>query len=230
MGGDWQNWPPITAPYFLTSPGNQQALGRGGGIAAAAAPALRETAGREGGSWGDNPPPFLPPWAQPPTLTSSPSAGARTPPNPVAPLAPTPRQRQRHSHPPRPLRQTGWGGGQPPRLPTPLRWGQERAGRRRVEVAKRDVEERVGDRLGLGGRTGKRVAEKRMRAHWGEGCWGKERGPEREKGWKDKRRARRRPRKFGMGMWTGHPGEGVPAPSPIPFLALWPHMTLGQLC
>lgn len=49
-GGDWQDGPPITAPYFLASPGNPQALGRGRGIAATAAPALRETAGREGGS------------------------------------------------------------------------------------------------------------------------------------------------------------------------------------
>ncbi|XP_032318641.1 1-acyl-sn-glycerol-3-phosphate acyltransferase alpha isoform X1 [Camelus ferus] len=109
--------PPTSWPAPETS-------GRGEGwrgIAAAAAPALRETAGREGGSWGDNPPPFLPLWAQPPTLTSPPSAGARTPPNPVAPLAPTPRLRQRHSHPPPPLPQPGWGGGQPPRPPTPLR-------------------------------------------------------------------------------------------------------------
>lgn len=182
--------PPTSWPAPETS-------GRGEGwrgIAAAAAPALRETAGREGGSWGDNPPPFLPLWAQPPTLTSPPSAGARTPPNPVAPLAPTPRLRQRHSHPPPPLPQPGWGGGQPPRPPTPLRWGQERDGRRREEGVKRDVEEGMGEKLGLGGRTGERIGEKRIRADWGEGCWGKERGPEREEGWKrHKRKERWRP-------------------------------------
>lgn len=33
-----------------------------------------------------------------------------------------------------------------------------------------------------------------------------------------------------MGVWIGSPGEGVPEPSPIPLLALWRHMTLGQLC
>lgn len=111
--------------------------------------------GREGASWGDNPPPFLPQWAQPPTFTSPPSAGARTPPNPVAPLAPTPRPRQRHSHPPPPLPQPGWGGGQPPGPPTPLRWGRERDGRKREEGAERDLEEGMGERLGLGGGLGR---------------------------------------------------------------------------
>lgn len=30
-------------------------------------------------------------------------------------------------------------------------------------------------------------------------------------------------------VWTRNPGEGIPAPSPVPFLALWPHLTLGRL-
>lgn len=144
-------------PLLPGQPRKPAGVGEGwGGIAATAAPALRETAGREGGSWGDNPPPpFLPQWAQPPTLTSPPSAGARTPPNPVAPLAPTPRPRQRHSHPPPPLPQPGWGGGQPPGPPTPLRWGRERDGRKREEGAERDLEEGMGERLGLGGGLGR---------------------------------------------------------------------------
>lgn len=29
--------------------------------------------------------------------------------------------------------------------------------------------------------------------------------------------------------WTRNPGEGIPAPSPVPFLALWPRLTLGGL-
>lgn len=157
LRGDWQSGPPITAPHFLASPGNQRHWGGVGEIAAAAAPALRETAGREGGCWGDDPPPFLPLWAQPPAPTSPPSAGARIPPNPVAPLAPTPRQRQRHSQPPPPLPQPGWGGGRPPRPPTPLRCGRERDGRRREEGAESDVDEGMVE-IGLGGPRGERAA------------------------------------------------------------------------
>lgn len=54
-GGDWRGPLPIIAPHFLASPGNQQALGGVGEIAAAVAPALGEPAGREGGRWGYGP-------------------------------------------------------------------------------------------------------------------------------------------------------------------------------
>lgn len=120
-----------------------------GEIAAAVAPALREPAGREGGCRGYGPPPFLPLWAQLPTPTTPPSAGARTSPNPVAPLAPTPRQR--YSQPPPPLPQPGWGGGPSPRLPAPLRCGREGGGRLWEEGAESDGD---GERWGREGRLG----------------------------------------------------------------------------
>lgn len=161
--GDWRGPLPIIAPHFLASPGSQQALGGVGEIAAAVAPALREPAGREGGCWGYGPPPFLPVWAQLPTPTTPPSAGARTSPNPVAPLAPTPRQID--SQPPPPLPQPGWGGGPSPRLPAPLRCGREGGGRQWEDGAERDG---AGESDGAG------------RAGWGQGCWGE--GPERKNG------------------------------------------------
>lgn len=173
--------------------------------------------GREGGSWGDNPPPFLPLWAQPPTLTSPPSAGARTPPNPVAPLAPTPRLRQRHSHPPPPLPQPGWGGGQPPRPPTPLRWGQERDGRRREEGAKRDVEEGMGKDWVWEGGQGRGLVGKGYGPTW-ERVAGERRGGLRgRKDGRDTREERWRPCELEMGVWTGNLGEESPNIFPSSF-------------
>lgn len=209
--------PPTSWPAPETS-------GRGEGwrgIAAAAAPALRD--GRKGGREGAGGTTPHHSYRYGPSLPLSPPLhrpGLGHPQILSPPLAPTPRLRQRHSHPPPPLPQPGWGGGQPPRPPTPLRWGQERDGRRREEGAERDVEEGMGERLGLGGRAEETAGGKR-RADWGEGCWGKERRPEKEE--------RRRPCAFGMGCGQGILQRECPTPSPIPFLALWPHLTLGGL-
>lgn len=157
LGVDWQNRPPITALYFLASPGNRQALGRGrGGIAATAAPALRETAGREGGrELGGQPPHHS--YRNGPSLPLSPPLHRPGLGHPQILSPPWHRHpdRGRDSHPPPPLPQPGWGGGQPPGPPTPLRWGREWDGRRREEGAERDLEEGMGERLGLGGGLGR---------------------------------------------------------------------------
>lgn len=76
LGDDWQNRLPITALHFLAGPGNQQALGRGGGgIAAAEAPALRKTAEREGGRVLGGQPPTIPTAMGPTSHSHLPSIG-----------------------------------------------------------------------------------------------------------------------------------------------------------
>ena len=80
------------------------------------------------------------------------------------------------------------------------------------------------------GGLGERVDGKRIRADWGEGCWGKERGPEIGEGWKrHKREERWTPCEFEMGVWTGDLEEEIPITFPVPFCALWPHITLAGL-
>lgn len=73
-------------PLLPDQPRKPAGVGEGWGADSGSSSPSPQTAGREGGSWGDYPPPFRPLWAHPPTLTSPPSAGARIPPNSIAPL------------------------------------------------------------------------------------------------------------------------------------------------
>lgn len=113
-------------PLLPGHPRKPAGVGKGWGNSGIGSPSpQRPEGGRKGGSWGDNPLPLLPLWAQPPNLTSPTSAGDRTSPNPVAPLAPTPRPRQRQ--PPATTAAAAWlGRGPAPQAPHPTEVGAGR--------------------------------------------------------------------------------------------------------
>lgn len=71
------------------------------------------------------------------------------------------------------------------------------------------------------GGFGERVNGKRIRADWGEGCWGKERGPERGEGWKrHKREEKWTPCEWGCGQ--GILERKFPSPSQFLFVPFSP--------